>query len=122
MRLSSAPLNGIGTQGMKMTTSVIVCNLQGPWVGAPSIIQGTRNLSRKQGLASAGCYGKLGWKVSDYLSDGNTCVYFLLPEMKMMTASAMAAAGIAKPTAQEMFSWTYTMTEQAMRDPMFTAK
>jgi hypothetical protein len=37
-------------------------------------------------------------------------------------AHAITAAGMAKPTAQLMFSWTHTMTVTASRLPMLTKK
>ena len=41
---------------------------------------------------------------SGHLSVGSTCVYRLLPARKVTIATAIAAAGIAKPIAQLMLS------------------
>ena len=49
-------------------------------------------------------------------------LYRLVPIMKMTTLASIAAPGMANPMAQEICSWTYTMTIDAMREPMLTEK
>jgi hypothetical protein len=49
-------------------------------------------------------------------------VYSGLPATNVAIAMAIAAAGMAKPTAQLMFSCTHTITVTASRLPMLTKK